>query len=166
MPGLYTLPQNKDVLSGILDTGRTPVARLRLLSGGISPNHLLENADEIVGQKACLACGSCLDSCPVVLREENNLSLQVHRTSLYLETIVEDSCLRCYSCVKVCPQIDRPLKLYAAKHRMTEKFAHWWMAIAYLITAVTGILLNHFRGDWSGFFIQLDSITYRIGAVM
>lgn len=166
MPGLTTLPQNKDMITDILDSGRSPVARFRLLSGGISPNHLLDNAEGIAGQKACLACGNCVDACPVVLREVDKVDLLIHRTSLHLETIVEDSCLRCYSCIKVCPQVDRPLKLAAAKHRLTEKFVHWWMVAAYFFTAVTGILLNHFRVDWSNSFITLDSITHKTGAVM
>ncbi|MDI6813710.1 MAG: 4Fe-4S dicluster domain-containing protein [Desulfitobacteriaceae bacterium] len=166
MPGLTTLPQNKDALTEILDTGRSPVARFRLLSGGISPNHLLDHAEEIVGQKACLACGNCIDACPVVLREVDDVNLQIYRTSLHLETIVDDSCLRCYGCIKACPQVDRPLKLFAAKHRFTEKIVHWWMAIAYILTAGTGILLNHFRGDWSNFFVLLDSFSHKTGAVM
>lgn len=166
MPGLFPLPQNRDIINNVLDTGRSPVSRFRMFSGGISTNHLLENAGDIIGQKACLACGNCIDVCPVVLREADQVDLQVHRTSLHLETIVEDSCLRCYSCIKVCPQVDRPLKLLAAKHRITEKFVHWWMVLAYFFTAVTGILLNHFRSDWSDFFIALDSITHKSGAVM
>lgn len=48
MPGLNTLPQNRDMITHILDTAWSPVAKFRLLSGGVSPNHLLENADEIV----------------------------------------------------------------------------------------------------------------------
>lgn len=166
MPGLTTLAQNEEMIREILDTGRSPVARFRLLSSGISPNHLLDNADGIVGQKACLACGNCIDACPVVLREVDKVDLQVHRTSLHLESIVEDSCLRCYACIKACPQVDRPLKLLAAKHRITEKFVHGWMAIAYILTAGTGILLNHFRGDWSDFFVRLDSFAHKTGALM
>ena len=149
MPGLNVLTQNREIVTSILDTGWSPVAKFRLLSGGVSPNHLLEKAEDIVGQRSCLACGNCVDACPVVLRKEDKVELQLHRTSMYLETIVNDSCIRCYSCIKVCPQVDRPLKLMAAKHRMTEKMVHWWMAVAYFLTAGTGISINHFRAEWA-----------------
>ncbi|KJS46841.1 cytochrome b/b6 domain-containing protein [Desulfosporosinus sp. BICA1-9] len=166
MPRLNPLPQNREMITKILDTPSSPVAMFRLLSGGVSPNNLLENSELIVGQKACLACGNCVDACPVVLREEDKIDLQVHRTSLHLEIIVEESCLRCYSCIKVCPQVDRPLKLLAAKHRITEKLVHAWIAVVYLLTAGTGIFLNHFRGDSSDFLINLDSTAHKIGAIM
>lgn len=166
MPGLNPMPQNRDMITNILDTAWSPVAKLRLLSTGISPNHLLNTTNDIVGQKECLACGNCIDACPVVLREEDSVNLQTDRNSLHLETIVEDSCLRCYSCIKVCPQVDRPLKLLAAKHRFTEKFVHWWMAIAYLLTAASGILLNHFRNDWTGLWLVFDSFAHKTGAIM
>ena len=166
MPGLNPLPQNREMITNILDTRWSPVAKFRLLSGGVSPNHLLEGADNIAGQKACLACGNCVDACPVVLREEDKIDLQVHRTSLHLETIVDESCLRCYSCIKACPQVDRPLKLLAAKHRMTEKMVHWWMAAAYFLTAGTGIAINHFRSEWAQEFTTLVSIGHKAGAIM
>jgi len=166
LPGLNTLSQNRDMITSILDTAWSPVAKFRLLSSGVSPNHLLEGAENIVGQKACLACGNCVDACPVVLREQNRVGLQVHRTSLYLETVVEDSCLRCYSCVRMCPQVDPQLKLFAAKHRITEKIVHWWMAIGYFILAGTGISLNHFRNEWLEPFPTIISIMHKIGAVM
>jgi len=166
MPGLNSLTQNREMITKLLDTPSSPVARFRLLSGGVSPNNLLENSELVVGQKACLACGNCVDACPVVLREQDKIDFQLHRTSLYLETIVEDSCLRCYSCIKVCPQVDRPLKLLAAKHRIAEKLVHMWLAVAYLLTAGTGVFLNHFREDWSDFFITLDSAGHKIGAIM
>ena len=166
MPGLNSLPQNREMITKILDTPSSPVAMFRLLSGGVSLNNLLENSELAVGQKVCLACGNCVDACPVVLREQDKIDLQMHRTSLHLETIVEDSCLRCYSCIKVCPQVDRPLKLLAAKHRITEKLVHAWLAVAYLLTAGTGIFLNHFRADWSDSFISLDSTAHKIGAIM
>ncbi|GAB6154616.1 hypothetical protein JCM17380_33660 [Desulfosporosinus burensis] len=166
MPGLNSFPQNREMITKILDTPSSPVGMFRLLSGGVSPNNLLENSEQAVGQKVCLACGNCVDACPVVLREQDKIELQVQRTSLHLETVVEDSCLRCYSCIKVCPQVDRPLKLLAAKHRITEKFVHAWLAVAYLLTAGTGIFLNHFRGDGSDFLINFDSVAHKIGAIM
>ena len=166
MPGLNSLPQDRKIISTILDTAWSPVAKLRLLSAGISPNHLLENTDGIVGQKACIACGNCIDACPVVLRERDDIDLQIHRTSLHLETIVDNSCLRCYACIKACPQVDRSLKLYADSHRFTEWLVHWWMAIAYVLTAATGILLNHFKNDWSAQFATLITAGHKIGGIM
>lgn len=166
MPGVKCSHQDRQIINNILDTAWSPVAKLRLLSTGISPNHLLEGAGDIVGQKACLACGNCIDGCPVVLREREDIDLQAHRTSLHLETIVEDSCIRCYSCIKACPQVDPALKLYADSHRFTEWVVHWWIAIAYILTAATGILLNHFKGEWSTEFAALVSISHKIGAIM
>lgn len=160
------MPQNRESINSILDTAWSPVARLRLLSGGISPNNLLEEADNVAGQKCCIACGNCVDACPVVLREKGKVDLQAERTSLHLETVVEDSCLRCFRCVQQCPQVDRDLKVFATRHRITEKLVHWWMAAAYFLTMFTGLALNHFRDMWSDTFIMLISIAHKSGAVM
>ncbi|QJW47247.1 4Fe-4S dicluster domain-containing protein [bacterium BFN5] len=166
MPGLKTLPQNRDMITNLLDTAWSPVAKMRLLSGGISPNNLLDGSDEIVGQKACIACGNCVDACPVVLRELDCVQTQTNRNSLYLETIVDDKCLRCYQCIQACPQVDRAIKLTAARHRIAERLAHWWLGIAYIITAISGILIYHSRNDWSPLFALEVSAAHKFGAIM
>lgn len=166
MPGLRTLLQNREMINSILDTAWSPVAKFRLISSGISPNNLLEGGDEVVGQKACIACGNCVDACPVVLRELERVDLQTERTSLHLEQIVDDECLRCYRCVQACPQVDGKLKIVATRHRMTEKLVHWWMAIGYMLLAATGIALNHFSPMWDDTFIMLVSTAHKCGAVM
>jgi len=166
VPGLKTLPQNREMINSILDTAWSPVAKFRLLSSGISPNNLLDGGEKVVGQKECIACGNCVDACPVVLREVGRVDLQTERTSLHLEQIVDDACLRCYRCIQVCPQVDPKLKILAIRHRMTEKVVHWWMALGYLILATTGIALNHFREMWADQFIFLVSIFHKFGAVM
>jgi cytochrome b subunit of formate dehydrogenase/NAD-dependent dihydropyrimidine dehydrogenase PreA subunit len=166
LPGLNPLPQNRSLITSILDTAWSPVAKFRLLSGGVSPNHLLEGADNIVGQRECIACGNCVDNCPVVLRDEQRIDLQAHRTSLHLEEIVEDNCLRCYTCIRVCPQVDPHLKLFAAKHRFPEKIIHWWMAFGYLILAPTGIAINHFSHMWTEQFVTWVSFFHKLGAIV
>jgi len=166
VPGLKTLSQNRELIHAILDTPWSPVAKFRLLSSGISPNNLLEGGDEVAGQKACIACGNCVDACPVVLRERRRVDLQTERTSLQLEQIVDEECLRCYRCVQACPQVDGKLKIVATRHRLTEKLVHWWMAIGYLLLAATGIAMNHFGRDWNDFFYMLVSMAHKCGAVI
>jgi formate dehydrogenase subunit gamma len=161
-----TNPQNAQALAAILNENRSPVARFRLISTGISPNHCLADAGEIAGQTACVTCGNCVDACPVVLRLAGAVDLQTQRTSMYLETLVDDSCIRCYSCIKACPQVDRPLKDLAARHRLVEKVVHWWMAIAYITLAVTGIALHNFRGEWTDSFAGMVGLIHRVAAVL
>lgn len=166
MPGLKTYSQNKEMINSILDTAWSPVAKFRLLSSGVSPNNLLDGGEKIVGQKECIACGNCVDACPVVLRERGRVDLQTQRTSLHLEEIVDDACIRCYRCIQSCPQVDPKLKIVAVRHRMTEKVVHWWMVLGYLLLASTGIMLNHFREMWADPFIFLVSVLHKCGAVM
>lgn len=167
MSGLNTiLTQNRGLITNILDTPETPVAKMRLLSSGISPNNLLESENNLEGQKVCIACGNCVDACPVILREMDCIDFQPNRNSLYLETSVGESCLRCYQCIQACPQVDRGIKLTAARHRATERILHWWLAIAYVITSASGIALNHFQDEWSPLFVFGVSTSHKIGAVM
>lgn len=154
------------MINSILDTAWSPVGKFRLISGGISPNNLLEGGDDVAGQRSCIACGNCVDACPVVARKMNRVDLQVDRTSLHLEQIVDDECIRCYRCVNSCPQVDGKLKIIATRHRMTEKVVHWWMAIGYLLLAATGIAMNHFGQTWNDFFFMLVSVAHKCGAVM
>ena len=53
------------ILRLIFSQPRPPVARCRLLSSGFGPSYMLKTSDDLVGSKACLGCGCCIDACPV-----------------------------------------------------------------------------------------------------
>ncbi len=115
-------PQKVRVLNSILDIKEPPVARCRLLSSGIEPYHrlyLTENVT-IAGDRACIACGNCVDSCPVLRREPDRRSRTAQRTSFALEALVADDCEQCYACVMSCPQVDTAIKDYIAEERVVE----------------------------------------------
>ena len=66
-----------------------PLGRARLLSEGMKPYHRLElKEDEITGDQGCLACGNCIDSCPVLRREPERFEDTAQRTSFALESTV------------------------------------------------------------------------------
>ena len=100
-----------NVLNAILDIKEPPVARCRLLSNGIEPYHRLYLPDDvtIAGDKACLGCGNCIDSCPILRREPDRRDQTVQRTSMALEILVAEDCEQCYACVLSCPQVDTGL---------------------------------------------------------
>jgi formate dehydrogenase gamma subunit len=165
MSKYWALKQNYEALKRILDENEPPVARLRTMSQGISTAHCLPECDHIAGDKSCFACGNCVDVCPQVLRKHGALTESNNRTSMYLETVVGDSCIRCYSCIGSCPQIDKQLKNFAVRFRLVEKIVHWFLVMCYFGLAVTGIGLNHFRGDWSETFVLIIAILHRIFGV-
>lgn len=165
MSKYWALKQNYEILKGILDENEPPVARLRTMSQGLSTAHCLPECDHVVGDKSCIACGNCVDACPQVLRKNGALTDSNNRTSMYLETVVADSCIRCYSCIGSCPQVDKQLKNFAARFRLTEKIVHWCLVLCYFGLAVTGIGLNHFRVDWSESFVWIMAILHRFFAI-
>ena len=122
------MPQRKQVdvkeiepiLNEVLSSKMPPVARCRLLSSGFSPGHTLDVAENLAGVKACLACGNCIDICPVLAREPQRRQKTEQRTSMALENLVAEDCDRCYACVMVCPQVDTTIKYYVASNRMIE----------------------------------------------
>ncbi len=60
---------NKEVADIILNSKEPPVARFRMLSKGMEPCHRLfikDTDSDVTGDKGCLACGNCVDSCPVL----------------------------------------------------------------------------------------------------
>ena len=142
------------VLNTILDIKEPPVARCRLLSNGIEPYHrlYLENGVSIEGDKACIACGNCVDSCPVLRREPDRRARTVQRTSFALEIIVADDCEQCYACVMSCPQVDTAIKDYVVEDRVVEvipqskkiKFLdnYFMMFIALLLGIIIGIFIT------------------------
>jgi ferredoxin len=109
------------IVDRILDIKEPPVARCRLLSRGIEPYHRLNTTNDVLdGDCACIACGNCIDSCPVLRREPARRGQTVQRTSFALESIVGEDCEQCYSCVLACPQVDTNIKDYVVDERVVE----------------------------------------------
>lgn len=119
-PGKMT-PERKRSVDRILEIKEPPVARCRLVSRGMETYHRLYlQCDDIDGDKACLACGNCVDSCPVLRREPLRLEATSQRTSFNLENTVAEDCEQCYSCVLACPQCDTELKDYIVDEKIVE----------------------------------------------
>ena len=119
-PGEMT-PERKRTADRILAIKEPPVARCRLLSRGMEPYHRLYlPGDDVEGDKACLACGNCVDSCPVLRRDPERLEKTQQRTSFNLENTVAEDCEQCYACVLACPQVDTELKDYIVDEKVIE----------------------------------------------
>ena len=117
----YDPPGYRKILDLVLDEKLPPVARCRLLSTGVRPYHRLALVDaEIAGDKGCLGCGNCVDSCPVLRREPERLVKTEQRTSMALESTVGEDCEQCYACILACPQVDTNLKDYVVDTRVPE----------------------------------------------
>jgi len=120
----YEPPRYQAVLDVILDEEFPPVARCRLLSEGIKPYHRLALVEaEIAGDKGCLGCGNCIDSCPVLRREPERLAKTEQRTSMALESIVGEDCEKCYACILGCPQVETAIKDFVVDTRVPEVIA-------------------------------------------
>ncbi len=144
---------NREVADVILKTKEPPVARFRLLSGGMEPYHRLDIKDEnsvITGDKGCLACGNCIDSCPVLRKYPERFQLTEQRTSFALEACVGEDCEQCYSCILACPQVDTAYKDYIVDEVAPETIQpapritsldSYFMAI---IALVMGIMIGVF----------------------
>lgn len=147
-------PQKIKVLNTILDIKEPPVARCRLLSNGIEPYHRLYLPEGlgIDGDRACIACGNCIDSCPVLRREPNRRARTVQRTSFALEAIVAEDCEQCYACVMSCPQVDTAIKDFVVEDRVVEVIPqskkiraldnYFMMLIAIIIGIIIGIFVT------------------------
>jgi len=139
----------------VLAIKEPPVARCRMLSRGMEPYHRLNllPGEEIAGDRACLACGNCIDSCPVLRREPERLAVSDRRTSFCLETTVGEDCEQCYACVLSCPQVDTELKDYVVDEKIPEtipqnpllrRFDNYFMVIAALVFGIVlGIFIAH-----------------------
>ncbi|MBI5571591.1 MAG: hypothetical protein HY914_16740 [Desulfomonile tiedjei] len=145
---------NKEVADILLKTKEPPVARFRLLSKGMEPYHRLYIRDaefDVVGDKACLACGNCIDSCPVLRRDPKRFEQTEQRTSFALESCVGEDCEQCYSCVLACPQVDTAYKDYIVDEvipetiqpapRITSLDNYFMALIALIIGMVIGVFL-------------------------
>ncbi len=147
-------PDRIGVLNCILDIKEPPVARCRLLSNGIEPYHrlYLDNGITIVGDKACIACGNCIDSCPVLRREPDRRAQTIQRTSMALEITVAEDCEQCYACVLSCPQVDTSVKDFVVEERVVEvipqskklKFLdnYFMVIVALVLGIVIGIFIT------------------------
>ncbi|MDI6777090.1 MAG: 4Fe-4S dicluster domain-containing protein [Syntrophales bacterium] len=113
--------KTRRILNTILDMKYPPVARCRLLSRGVEPYHRLYLfSEDVVGDKGCLACGNCVDSCPVLRKESERLIKTEQRTSFALESTVGEDCEQCYSCVLACPQVDTNIKDYIVDEKVVD----------------------------------------------
>ena len=135
---------NHNILHTILDENRSPVARMRLISGGVNPNNRVFADRHVTGDRGCLACGNCVDACPVVRDKQRFVFLQNQRTSMALENIVADECRRCYDCVRNCPQVGKSVKEYVLGFRRAEKIVHTLLAGFILTLIGSGVLRFHF----------------------
>lgn len=138
--------QRLALIDTILDESLSPVARARLLSDGVNANTRLLDADAVIGDQACLACGNCVDACPVVQEKQGFVFVQNNRTSMALEWLVGEECRRCYRCVKACPQVNKDIKEYAAAFRRGEKIVHLLFAMLVVALAFSGISMSHYKG--------------------
>jgi cytochrome b subunit of formate dehydrogenase len=157
------LPPRLDILDELLDTVHPPVARLRILSAGMAPNHTLDAGRDIVGSEACLACGVCVDACPVI--ETAPREAVFVRTSMLLEHVVGRTCLRCFRCVAACPQVSPPLKEYVRSFRSVERGVHWLALLSYLVLATTGIVVYHWAEKLPVDFHGLLGMLHRVCGV-
>ena len=156
------LPCRLEALDGLLDEAHPPVARFRIVSTGLAPNHTLAAAD-IAGSEACLACGSCVDACPVV--ESKPPGTMFVRTSMLLEYVVARSCRRCHRCVAACPQVTPALKEYVRGFRAAERGAHGLLLLSYLVLMSTGMLVNHWAKALPTDLHDLLGVLHRVCAV-
>ena len=151
--------QGNTNLIRILDENNSPVARTRLFSLWCSKkkNNRIQNDTVVNGDRGCLACGNCIDSCPVVREKQRFVFLQNRRTSMSLENIVGDECRRCYQCVRACPQVSKSVKEYVSGFRRGEKITHVYVATLIFFMAATGIFMFHLKEllpDWQQFVLR------------
>ena len=111
------------VLHVVFSQPRPPVARCRLLSSGFGPAHMLKITEDIVGTKACLGCGNCMDACPVLARDPKRKLRCDSRSSMALETLVAEDCDRCGNCTLSCPQVDPTIKHYLIQTHLADGMA-------------------------------------------
>jgi len=111
------------VLKVVFSQPRPPVARCRLMSSGMGPAHMLKVEEDLVGTKACLGCGSCMDACPLLARDPKRLARCDSRSSMALETLVGEDCDRCGNCALACPQVDPSIKHYLVQTHLAEGMA-------------------------------------------
>jgi cytochrome b subunit of formate dehydrogenase len=167
---------NTNAVDLLLDEGNCPVARMRLFSEGIHLNNRFFRPDVVIGDRGCIACGNCVDACPVVREKHAFVFQQSQRTSMALENLVGEECRRCYKCIVGCPQVSKFIKEYSLCFRRGEKIVHLMTAAIIFTLAVSGIILFHYSDDFPiqlvnllryshitlGFFLILMPVLYLI----
>lgn len=152
--------------SYLLDEAWSPVARFRLLSKGVNDNTRLFNDGKACGDRACLACGNCVDGCPVVKQNVGLVFSQNQRTSMALENYVQEECRRCYRCVCSCPQVGKEQKEYAAGYRRVEKIVHLLAAFVIISLAATGVIHSHYANVLGSFEANVLKYAHRTIGVL
>jgi len=146
---IQTNPQEiKKILHTIFAQARPPVARCRLLSSGFGSGHMLKIDEDIVGCKACLGCGNCIDACPVLARDSQRRKRSSARTSMALETLVGEDCDRCGNCVLACPQVDPTIKHYLVQTHIAEGMAQLLAQATSEELFVLDLILSNGGGGW------------------
>lgn len=125
---------------------------MRLFSAGVGVNNRMFRNEPVTGDKGCMACGNCVDACPVVRDKKRFVFLGNQRTSMFLENVVGDECRRCFSCVRACPQVSKPVKEYVLGYRRPEKVTHVLLAALIFCLAATGIFIYHFGQGVPAFY--------------
>jgi cytochrome b subunit of formate dehydrogenase len=149
----------------ILDENNAPVARMRLFSRGVQFNNRIFNYESIAGDKGCLACGNCIDACPVVREKKRFVLVQNQRTSMSLENIVGDDCRRCFACARSCPQVSKTVKEDLRAFRRGERIVHNYAATLFFLLAGTGIFLYHYKElipNWHHVIFKWSHISFGI----
>jgi len=131
------------ILRLIFSQSRPPVARCRLLSSGLGPAHMLKASEDIIGSKACLGCGSCMDACPLLARDPQRRLRSDVRSSMALETLVAEDCDRCGNCALACPQVDPTIKHYLVQTHLAEGMAELLAKAATEEVYTLDLLLTH-----------------------
>lgn len=163
-------------LGRILDENNCPVARMRLFSQGVQTNNRIHANETVTGDKGCLACGNCVDACPVVREKQRFVFVQNQRTSMALENIVASECRRCYACIRACPQVTKSVKEFSLGFRRAERFVHQYTAVLIFLLAATGIFMFHYgvhipvwqqqgltlMHAFAGFFLVAAPLLYRL----
>ena len=150
------------MLDNILTEAKSPVARMRLFSSGIQRNNRLEKGTMLFGDAGCLACGNCIDNCPVVKENQRFVLLQNQRTSMNLETLVGEQCRSCYRCIKACPQVSKDIKEYASTFRRGATVMHFITAAIIVLLAATGITFSHWGVYLPAFELGFLRWTHRL----
>lgn len=150
-------------LAKILDRAHPPVGKLRVMSGGLSPANTFKAHEHVAGSAACIACGNCVDACPVLM--DRGARLWVMRTSMSLETLVGTDCRRCNRCVMACPQVDSVLKEATRAHRRVERVAHYLIAISFVILSLTGLAIYYIVPTQSTVVHDVLGALHRLAAI-